>query len=79
MWIVCQADDSHKMSSLIFSETKKNRMPCATECAWSFKGLIILLFFSGIGFMIVKYSFLSDMQYETVNPIAGVRVGVPWG
>ena len=25
MWIVCQADDSHEMSRLVFSEKKKNK------------------------------------------------------
>ena len=35
MWIICQADDSHEMSKLIFSE-KKMRMLSATNFAWGF-------------------------------------------
>ena len=29
MWIICEADDSHEMSSLIFSEKKKKKKSSA--------------------------------------------------
>ena len=40
MWIVCPADDSHEMLSLIFSEKqqKKNQNVICCSCDWHFKG-----------------------------------------
>ena len=39
MWIICQADNSQKMSRLAFLENNNNnKIYSATDFAWLFKG-----------------------------------------
>ena len=43
MWILCLAEDSHEISSLIFSEKVFINVVCYSR-DWSFKGIIVLPF-----------------------------------
>ena len=72
MWIICRADDSLEMSSLIFYEKKKKKikMPCATIVLSTLR--VNLGYVSQKGPVSLWWQFCLESAYESARSVQGL-------